>query len=78
MPPPTIANLKDMGVRHFSVTCRRADCRHSSKFAFEEAGLPDILYFPDIAMVRRFTCIKCGGREVQITPDWSSRRPAGL
>jgi len=29
---------------------------------FEKATLPDALYFPDIAFVRRFTCAKCSGR----------------
>jgi len=64
--PPTIAKLKNMGVLRFAVTCARANCRHSSKVTFEQAGLPENLHFTDIALVRRFTCVKCGGREVAI------------
>ena len=78
MPPPTITKLKSMGVRQFNVTCARPDCRHSSKVTFEETGLPDNLHFPDVAMVRRFTCIKCGGRDVRIMPDWTTHRAVGV
>ena len=76
MPPPTIAKLKSMGVRRFSVTCSKFDCRHSANVDFAQAGLPDNLYFPDIAMVRRVTCAKCGGRDVGLMPDWTTHRAA--
>jgi hypothetical protein len=77
MPPPTIGKLKAMGVRQFAVTCARPGCRHSSKVTFKQAGLPDEMYFPDIAYVRRFTCTACGAREVAVTPDWTTHRAAG-
>ena len=78
MPPPTIAKRKSMGIRQFNLTCARRDSRRSFKVTLEETGWPENLPFPDIAMVRRFTCIKCGGRDVQLVPDRTTHRAAGV
>ena len=74
MPPPTIAKLKSIGVNRFTGTCSQFNCRHSARIDFAQAGFSDELLFPEIAFMRRFTCNKCGGREVGITPDWTTHR----
>ena len=66
-----------MAVRRFTVTCSKADCQHSAKIDFTQAGFPDEMFFPDIAFVRRFACVKCGGREVSIMPDWTTHQASG-
>ena len=77
MPPPTIAKLKTMNVRRFMVICSKFHCQHSAKIDFAQASIPDEMFFPDIAFVRRFTCNKCGGREISIIPDWTTHKAAG-
>jgi hypothetical protein len=70
MSPPTIGRLKSMGASAFRVTCAHASCLHSSFVTFAAAGVEDQAAFPSIAERRRFLCTRCGGRAVNIMPDW--------
>jgi hypothetical protein len=78
MSPPTIARLKSMGASAFRVTCAQASCLHSAFVAFAEAGVEDRAPFPSIAERRRFVCTGCGGRAVNIMPDWRGHNASGI
>lgn len=75
--PPTIADLRKMGVSKANMTCTDASCRHSAYVAFDDMKVGEDLAFPAIMLTRRFTCVACGGRTVNLTPDWRSHRPRG-
>ena len=78
MLPPTVAHLKSMGVSAFNVTCARASCLHSAVVTFDAAGVEDRAPFPSIAERRRFVCTRCGGRAVDIVPDWRDHKATGI
>jgi DNA-directed RNA polymerase subunit RPC12/RpoP len=75
MPPPSIAHLKGHGLEGVFVTC--AGCSHLASIPFEKLDLPDGTSFPDIARLRKFRCVDCGGRRVTIMPDWRKHKAAG-
>jgi len=78
MPPPTVGNLKSMGVSAFSVTCAHANCLHSASVTFSAAGVEDRASFPSIVDRRHFVCTRCGGRAVSIMPDWRDHKASGI
>ena len=69
-PPPTIGDFRAMGIRGFSVTCAGLLCRHVGEVTFDTLGLPDAVVFLQIPRHGRLLCSRCGGREVQVFPDW--------
>jgi hypothetical protein len=73
--PPTIADLKSMGVEGVDVTCR--DCQRSKSLPFDRIALPDETPFPDIAKLRRFRCDGCGSSKAFVTPDWRGMNAPG-
>ena len=74
-PPPTIGDLKAMGVEGVDVTCR--DCRRSEPVPFAVLALPDETLFPRIVKLRRFRCAGCGSRAAFVTPDWRGMKAPG-
>ncbi len=74
--PPTIADLKRMGLTGVLPLCR--DCKHSGAVAFDALHLPDDTPFPLILRARRFRCEHCGSRDCQVTPDWRNYRASGM
>jgi hypothetical protein len=52
-------------------------CRHSAFFAFAAIGVDDGAEFPSIRERRRFICSRCGGRAVNIMPDWRGHQASG-
>ena len=42
--------------------------------AFDDLGLPDVMPFPSIKTRRRWTCQRCGNREVSVMPNWRDPR----
>ncbi len=76
--PPTIAHLKGHGPAGVFVVCANAACMHATAFNFGALGLADDVPFPSIASCRRFLCTQCGGRAVNVSPDWRTRRAVGM
>jgi hypothetical protein len=75
VPPPTIADLKAMGLTGAHVACTK--CFRDRILTWAEISVPDATSFPQIASLRRFVCAACGAREYTMTPDWSAYRPQG-
>ncbi|MGB8278411.1 MAG: hypothetical protein WCF20_10845 [Methylovirgula sp.] len=75
--PPTIAHLKDHGLEGLFITCANPHCLHAAPFTFVALGLADDLPFPSIARRRQFLCTQCGGRAVNVSPDWRAHRAYG-
>jgi hypothetical protein len=72
--PTTIAHLKTHGLEGLFVTCANAACLHSAPFTFAALDLDDDVLFPTIVRSRRFICARCGGRAVNVVPDWRTHR----
>jgi len=70
---PTIAHLEGL-----FVTCANAACLHSKPFTFAALGLADDVQFPSISRCRRFVCTQCGGKTVNVAPDWRTHRAVGM
>jgi hypothetical protein len=66
-PPPTVADLKAMGLTGADVTCTK--CHRARLIVWGDIGLPDETPFPDVASLRRFVCATCGAREFTGTPE---------
>ena len=65
--PPTIAFLRDRnGCPGLRVFCNNHHCLHRADFLWKNLGKPDTT--PPVMI--RFKCSKCGGRDVDIMPDW--------
>ncbi len=75
--PPTIAHLKTHGLEGLFVTCANAACLHSTAFTFAALDLDVVVEFPSIAQRRRFVCTQCGGRAVNVMPDWRKHNAPG-
>jgi hypothetical protein len=73
--PPTIADLKAMGVEGVDVTCR--DCQRSEPVSFDVIALPDETLFPNLVKLRRFGCASCGSRAAFVTPGWRGMKAPG-
>ena len=77
-PQPTIGDYRRKGMRRLSVHCIELGlCGHVATFTFEVLKLPDDMTFLDVPKHRRFLCSRCGGRRVEISPDWTDVRHAG-
>jgi hypothetical protein len=75
--PPTISNLRAIGLTGLSVTCGGADCQHSIDMKFDDLKVPDETPFPQIVKLRGFTCSVCGSWRVTAMPDWRMHRAHG-
>jgi hypothetical protein len=75
--PPTVLDLKGMGLAGINSWCRNPDCRHSGKVSWDKLGVSDQTAFPAIQDKVRLRCSACGAANFQITPDWSGYRPSG-
>jgi hypothetical protein len=42
------------------------------------ASVEDRASFPSIADLRRLVCTRCGGRAVNIMPDWRDHKASGI
>jgi hypothetical protein len=73
-----IAHLKTHGLDGLFVTCANAACQRSTPFTFAALGLDDELPFQSIAPRRRFVCSQCGGKTVNIMPDWRKLNARGM
>ncbi len=76
--PPTVGDLRSLGITGLQVTCSGAHCFHSAAFEFGRLHIPDATRFPDIRGLLRFVCTSCGAREFHIMPDWRGYRAQGM
>ena len=73
-PPATIAGLRTNGVTGARVRCTREGCHRLTIVAFDAMGLSEAMPFPLIATAKRWVCSGCGGRAVEVMPDWPDPR----
>jgi hypothetical protein len=69
----TLGNLRALGVHRLLVSCRNHTCRHS-------ALLDVSSYTPDTevpSFQTRMKCSKCGGRDIDVRPNWKEQPPQG-
>jgi hypothetical protein len=74
-PLPTIDETRAGGISRVRVYCIQG-CGHAGMVEIDRLGMPDELPFVHIPAQRRLVCTGCGGRNVQVTPDWP-RVPGG-
>jgi hypothetical protein len=66
-----LANMRAQGVRNLIAYCEHDSCRHQ--------GLIDVSSYPGDTPVSwfkaRLKCSKCGGRRVDVRPNWKEASP---
>jgi hypothetical protein len=65
-PPVTLGNMYENGVRHLMAFCHNDACRH-------QAVIDVSIYRPDTPIPGfrpRVKCGKCGGKRVDVRPNW--------
>ena len=68
-PPMTLGNMHRNGVRGLSVTCLNHACRHHTVINVDD--YPHEVEVPSFGS--RLKCSKCGGRRVDVRPNWKER-----
>ncbi len=76
--PPSIADLRRMGLTGIHVTCTDQNCRHGGVLAWDRLLLSEDIPFPEIQFRRRFCCQACGSSSVHIMPDWGAYKASGM
>jgi hypothetical protein len=69
-PPMTLGDMRDLGVHHLIAFCLNDPCRHSA--LIDAAGYPDVIEVHSLG--KRATCSKCGGKRVDVRPNWNERQ----
>jgi hypothetical protein len=66
-PPMTLGNMRRQGVRTLIGYCLNDACRHQAVI--------DVLNYPDDVEIPswRAKCSKCGGRRVDVRPNWKEQ-----
>jgi hypothetical protein len=64
-----LANMYEQGVRHLIAYCHNDACRHSA--VIDVSRYPDDVEVPSFG--RRAKCSKCGGKRVDVRPNWKER-----
>jgi hypothetical protein len=71
-PPMTLDNMREMGVRGLAVYCLNHACRHQTVISADDyAGDIEV---PSFRL--RMKCSKCGGKRVDVRPNWNEQPPA--
>jgi hypothetical protein len=68
-PPMTLGNMRELGVRGLAVACLNHACRHETVISVDD-------YADDIEVSSfrpRMQCSKCGGRNVDVRPNWKEQ-----
>ena len=66
IPPMTLGNMREHGVRTVVAHCQQPNCSHSASIDVD--ALPDRFPVPDVAL--RLRCSRCGSRNVKTQPAW--------
>ena len=70
-PPMDLANMRRQGVRGLAVYCLNHACQHRTVISADD--YPDDTTVPSFAL--RMKCSKCGGRRVDVRPNWKEASP---
>ncbi len=77
-PPPTLAMLRQQGIRALSVTChslwKGATCHRTTTLLLDQLAALDDVAFPALRRRLRLVCSQCGGRTMHIVPLWPDPR----
>ena len=65
----TLGNMRQQGVRGLAVFCLNHACLHRTVINVDE--YPAEIEVPSFG--RRMKCSKCGGRRVDVRPNWRER-----
>ena len=65
-PPMTLSNMREQGVHHPIAFRLNDDCRHQA--------LIDVSSYPGREFRTRVKCDKCGGKRVDVRPNWKEVR----
>jgi hypothetical protein len=68
-PLPTIGYTRAQGISRIRVYCIQG-CGYAGMVEIDRLGMPNELPFTHIPAQRRLVRTACGGRNVQIMPDW--------
>jgi hypothetical protein len=74
IPPMTLGNMREHGVRSIDAFCHAIGCGHASTVNVN--GLPDELPVPDVGL--RLRCSRCGRRAVHTRPNWAELKAADM
>jgi hypothetical protein len=66
IPPMSLGNMREHGVRSVLAICQETSCGHSGPINVDH--LPDDFLVPDVSL--RLRCSACGTRNVKTQPDW--------
>jgi hypothetical protein len=66
----TLGNMHSLGVTSIAVTC---GCNREA--VVDASGWPDAIEIPGLRKVLK--CSECGGRPIDVRPDWTQYRAAG-
>ncbi len=71
-PPMDLANMRPQGVHHLIAYCHNDPCRHQAVIDVSSyAGDTPVPWFRT-----KMKCGKCGGRRVDVRPNWKERSEA--
>src|SRR5262245_12305216 len=68
-PPMTLGNMRELGVHNLIAYCLNDACRHQA--LIDVSSYADDVEVPSFR--RRVKCGKCGGRDVDVRPNWKEQ-----
>jgi hypothetical protein len=68
-PPMTLDNMRELGVHHLIGFRLNDACQHQA--LIDMSGYPDDAEVPSFS--RRAKCDKCGGKRVDVRPNWKEQ-----
>jgi hypothetical protein len=68
-PPMTLGNMRELGVQRLIAFCHNNACRHQA--VIDVSSYPDDIEVPSFR--RRVKCGKCGGRDIDVRPNWKEQ-----
>ena len=71
----TFGNMREQGVRKLAVYCLNHSCRHHTvaRAPISADDYADDITVPSFGL--RVKCSKCGGRRVDVRPNWKEASP---
>jgi hypothetical protein len=73
-PPMTLGNMRELGVQRLLVSCLNHACRHSA--LLDVSSYPLRRKMPSFRLCKK--CSKCGGRNVDVRPNWKEQPAESL
>jgi hypothetical protein len=74
IPPITLGNMREHGVRSIDAFCQAIGCGHVATIAVD--GFPDDLPVPDVSL--RLRCSRCSRRVIHTRPNWAELQAADM